>query len=68
VDQGEILNEVYSLYFSDDDFGKYNQTSPPSTMILGGWDLEAFAKPGITDFKWMRVVDYHGWGVPLYEV
>lgn len=54
---------MFSLYLSDDEFGSINATTPSSTLIIGGYDLETFSID--TEFKYMKVVDTHGWGIPL---
>jgi hypothetical protein len=40
--QGEISEALFSIYLADNDFSNDLPTTPPSNIIIGGYDLETY--------------------------
>ena len=65
--QGEISEAIFSVYMSDDDYQANIPTHPESNIIIGGYDLEKYAKG--KNFTFVDVIDHQGyWGVELTKI
>ena len=65
--QGEISEAIFSVYMSDDDYQTDVTTDPESNIIIGGYDLDKYAKG--KNFTYVDLVDRQGyWGVPLTKI
>ena len=57
ITQGE---NVFSFFLSRGD-------GSVGSIVLGGYDLDAYAKPGTTenDISWVNLIEESGWTVPM---
>lgn len=67
--EGALDNAIFSIFLNDDKF-KNVDTKPESAIILGGYSLSEYAKPGLNEssIAWLEVLDTGYWSVSLDQL